>query len=70
MAQKAGEAYKVGITNTIIGMGAYIFFVVPMLTLTVVGVLNPSDGYDIAIATAFVITGLYVTEKFVYFDSE
>ena len=69
MAQNAGETYNIGITNVIIGMGAYIFFVVPMLTLTLVGALNLTDGYDIAIATAFVITGLYVTEKFVCFDS-
>lgn len=50
-------------------MAAYIFLVVPILTLTVVGVLNLSDGYGMAIATAFMITGLYVTEKFVCFDS-
>ena len=58
------ETYKVGIASTIIGMFAYIFFVVPILTLTIVGVMNLSDGYGIAVAIAFVITGLYVTEKF------
>jgi len=69
MTQSAEEACKTGITRTIIGMGAYIFFVVPILTLTVIGVLNLSEGYGMAIATAFVITGLYITERFVCFDS-
>ena len=69
MAKNAETTYKAGITNAIIGMAAYIFFVVPILTLTVVGLLNLSDGYGMAIATAFMITGLYVTEKFVCFDS-
>ena len=62
------EAYKVGMSGTIIGMAAYIFFVVPILTLTVVGVMDLSDGYGIAVAIAFVITGLYVTEKFTCLD--
>ena len=62
------EAYKVGISGTIIGMVVYIFFVVPILTLTVVGVMDLSDGYGIAVAIAFVITGLYVTEKFTCLD--
>jgi hypothetical protein len=69
VAKNAETTYRVGITNAIIGMAAYIFLVVPILTLTVVGVLNLSDGYGMAIATAFMITGLYVTEKFVCFDS-
>jgi hypothetical protein len=69
VAKNSETTYKVGITNAIIGMAAYIFLVVPILTLTVVGVLNLSDGYGMAIATAFMITGLYVTEKFVCFDS-
>jgi hypothetical protein len=58
------EACKVGMAGTFIGMIAYIFLVVPILTLTVVGVMNLSDGYGVAVAIAFVITGLYVTEKF------
>jgi len=58
------ETYKVGIAGAIIGMVAYIFFVVPILTLTIVGVMDLSDGHGIAVAIAFVITGLYVTEKF------
>jgi len=58
------ETYKVGIAGAIIGMVAYIFFIVPILTLTIVGVMDLSDGYGIAVAIAFVITGLYVTEKF------
>jgi len=62
------ETYKVGIASTIIGMVAYIFLVVPVLTLTVVGVMNLSDGYGVAVAIAFVITGLYVTEKFACLD--
>ena len=63
---KAGldtETYK-GMAGIIIGMATYMFLVVPILTLTVVGVMNLSDDYGIAIAVAFVITGLYVTEKF------
>jgi hypothetical protein len=58
------ETYKVSIAGAIIGMVAYIFFVVPILTLTIVGVMDLSDGHGIAVAIAFVITGLYVTEKF------
>jgi hypothetical protein len=58
------ETYKVGIASAIIGMVAYIFLVVPILTLTIVGVMDLSDAYGIAVAIAFVITGLYVTEKF------
>jgi hypothetical protein len=62
------EACKVGIAGAFIGMVAYIFIVVPILTLTVVGVMNLSDGYGVAVAIAFVITGLYVTEKFACLD--
>ena len=69
MAQNTKEIYKAGITNAIIGMCAYMFFVVPIFTLTVVGALNLRDGYGMAIATAFVITGLYITERFVCFDN-
>ena len=69
MAQNTKEIYKAGIANAIIGMCAYMFFVVPIFTLTVVGALNLRDGYGMAIATAFVITGLYVTEKFACLDS-
>jgi hypothetical protein len=58
------ETYKVGIASAIIGMVAYIFLVVPILTLTIVGVMDLSDAYGIAVAIAFVITGLYVTEKY------
>ncbi len=58
------ETCKVGIASAIFGMIAYIFIVVPILTLTVVGVLNLNGGYGVAVAIAFVITGLYVTEKF------
>ena len=61
------ETYH-GMVSTIIGMAAYMFLVVPTLTLTVVGVMNLSDGYGIAVALAFVITGLYVTEKFACLD--
>ena len=61
------ETYQ-GMAGTIIGMAAYMFLVVPTLTLTVVGVMNLSDGYGIAVALAFVITGLYVTEKFACLD--
>ena len=64
---KAGlktETYDVGISVTIFGMVAYIFLVVPILTLAVVVVMNLSSIYGIAVAIAFVITGLYVTEKF------
>ena len=61
------ETYK-GMAGTIIGMAAYMFLVVPILTLTVVGVMNLSDGYGIAVAIAFVITGLYVTEKYACLD--
>jgi len=62
------EGYK-GMAGTIIGMVAYILLVVPILTLAVVGVLNLGDGYGIAVAIAFVITGLYVTEKFACLDT-
>ena len=64
---KAGlntETYDVGISGAIFGMFAYIFLVVPILTFAVVVIMNLSDGYGIAVAIAFVITGLYVTEKF------
>ena len=61
------ETYK-SMAGTIIGMAAYMFLVVPILTLTVVGVMNLSDGYGIAVAIAFVITGLYVTEKYACLD--
>jgi hypothetical protein len=57
------EGYK-GMSGTIIGMVIYMFLIVPILTLTVVGMLNLGDGYGIAVAIAFVIIGLYVTEKF------
>jgi hypothetical protein len=30
--------------------------------------MNLSDGYGVAVAIAFVITGLYVTEKFACLD--
>ena len=50
MAQNTKEIYKAGITNAIIGMCAYMFFVVPILTLTVVGALNLRDGYGMAMA--------------------
>jgi hypothetical protein len=45
-----------------------MFLIVPILTFTVVGVLNLSDGYGIAVAITFVITGLCVTEKFACHD--
>ena len=61
------ETYQ-GMAGTIIGMAAYMFLVVPTLTLTVVGVMNLSDGYGLAVALAFVITGLYVTEKYACLD--
>ena len=57
------EAYK-GMAGTLIGMASYMFLVVPILTFTIVGMLNLSDGYGIAAAIVFVITGLYVAEKF------
>ena len=56
-------AYK-GMAGIIGGMIAYMFLVVPVLTLTIVGVWDLSDSYGIAVGIAFVITGLYVTEKF------
>jgi len=58
------ENDKVSMAGTIIGMLAYIFLVVPILTFTIVAVLNLSGVYVMAVAIAFVITGLYVTEKF------
>ena len=57
------DAYK-GMAGIIIGMISYMFLVVPILTLMIIGVWNLSDGYRIAVAITFVITGLYVTEKF------
>ena len=58
------ETYEVGISGAIIGLLSYIFLVVPILTITVVAVMHLSDVYGVAVAIAFVITGLYVTEKF------
>ena len=56
-------AYK-GMVGIIVGMISYMLIVVPVLTLTIIGIWNLSDGYGIAVAITFVITGLYVTEKF------
>jgi len=53
-----------GMAGIIVSMIAYMFLVVPVLTLTIIGVWNLSDSYGIAVAITFVITGLYVTEKF------
>ena len=53
-----------GMAGIIVGMISYMLIVVPVLTLTIIGVWNLGDGYGIAVAITFVITGLYVTEKF------
>ncbi len=52
------------LAGIIVGMITYMLIVVPVLTLTIIGVWKLSDGYGIAVAITFVITGLYVTEKF------
>ena len=53
-----------GMAGIIVGMISYMLIVVPVLTLTIIGVWNLSDGYGITVAITFVITGLYVAEKF------
>jgi len=53
-----------GMAGIIVGMISYMLIVVPVLTLTIIGVWNLGDGYGVAVASTFVITGLYVTEKF------
>ena len=57
------EACK-GLAGTILGIASYMFLAVPILTFAIVEMLNLGDGYGIAVAVVFVITGLYMTEKF------
>ena len=54
------------LVSAIVGILAYFILVVPILSLTVVEVLNLSGNYFMPTALAWWIVGLYVTEKYAF----
>ena len=56
----------VNLASAIVGIFAYFILVVPILSLTFVGVLNLSGDYFMPTTIAWGIVGIYVTEKYAF----
>jgi len=57
--------YDINLTRAIVGIVAYMFILIPIFTLTVVGSLDLSEDYLIPVAVAWVFVGLYITDNHV-----
>ena len=56
---------EIRLTSIAIGILAYIIIFVPMISFLLVGTLNLSIAYVIPIAMAWVLAGIYVTERYI-----
>ncbi len=53
------------LTSIVIGSLAYIIIIVPMISFSLVSSLNLSVDYVIPVAIAWVLIGIYMTERYI-----